>query len=178
MRLFFVPMSDHVPDLVILATRFRSFSAAKHCNVENLLFFRPFRKWGEKMREIADYPYSADPHPTHSPGRPPTKGGGSEAPVRPSQGRLPPNRTQNRRRGAGGCRAERHGHSCAPAAEGDLPAAGATRANGRRHPPTCTGSRACGRSRSAGAARGYGGPRRRSPWPGTAPRWSRSRSSS
>ncbi len=44
--------------------------------------------------------------------------------------------------------------------------------------PTCTGSRACGRNRSAGAARGCGGPRRRSPWPGTAPRWSRSRSSS
>lgn len=44
--------------------------------------------------------------------------------------------------------------------------------------PTCTGSRACGRSRSAGAARGCGGRRRRSPWPGTAPRWSRSRSSS
>ena len=44
--------------------------------------------------------------------------------------------------------------------------------------PTCTGSRACGRSRSAGAARGRGGRRRRSPWPSTARRWSRSRSSS
>lgn len=49
---------------------------------------------------------------------------------------------------------------------------------GRYRPLTCTGSRACGRNRSAGAARGCGARRHRSRWPGTAPRWNRSRSSS
>lgn len=43
---------------------------------------------------------------------------------------------------------------------------------------TCTATRACGRSRSAGEARGCGGRRHRSRWPGTTRRWNRSRSSS
>lgn len=43
---------------------------------------------------------------------------------------------------------------------------------------TCTATRACGRSRSAEGARGCGGRRHRSRWPGTTRRWNRSRSSS